>query len=166
MRHPQRFLMTVFAFCLYCSLLAIDGRLFFPAQVAGASFFVALARFGFSSLVALLFLAVGSLAWFYARQRLVGWLFFGFCLAMMATFAVQTVAAPDVTNSLPLSLISHMGSALALALFSALLLVFPHHYFTREHDPKTRLLLRGYLVIVLCLCLLVCGYALVSYKLP
>lgn len=85
-------------------------------------------RFGFSALVAALFLAVGALVWAYAFQRQVAAVLFALSLAVMATYAVQTGAG---AGDAVLSAVSTASSAFALALLSILLLIFPVNYLSR-----------------------------------
>src|SRR5713101_9418183 len=111
-----RLLAVVLALVIYFLLLSSEALRFLPQHVSDFSLF-----FGFSSLVALLFLAVGALVWLYARDRRVALLLFGFCVAMMVTFAGET----GTVNNDPLSsLIVFVSSGLALSLFAALLLFF------------------------------------------
>src|SRR5712671_1931667 len=77
--------------CIF--LLTVDGLRFFPQDLANSSsLFLTWARFGFSALVALMFLSVGALVWLYARSRNVALFLFCFSFTMMVTFAVQTGA--------------------------------------------------------------------------
>lgn len=120
-------------------------------------------RFGYSALVAGLFLAVGCLTFRYARARVVATLLFCFCLAMAATFAVQTGA---LENDPVLSAIGAAGSALALAPFAVLLLLFPRNYLTHPDGARRALLLRAYVVILVLLAVNAGLYALVHHLLP
>jgi len=101
-----------------------------------------LLEFSFSSLSAVLFLGIGTLAWLYARDRLVAYLFFGFCTAMMVTFIVETGA---VSHEGLFTLLGHLSSALAVMLFDLLLLLFPVNLFSVS-SPRVRwrVLLRLY----------------------
>jgi len=134
---------------LYVFLLLLDAARFFPYALTSLG--VNAIRFGYSALVAGLFLGVGSLVWWYARTRLVALLLFLFCLAMMATFTVQT-GALLVTDDPILSAIGASASALALAPFSILLLLFPRKYLaplTFHHRFNVlQLLLRSYVVLI------------------
>jgi signal transduction histidine kinase len=84
-----------------------------------------LVRFGFSALIALVYLAVGSLVWLFARQRGVARFLFCFSLAMMATFANETASG---TGNVLFATVTGMSSVAALALFAILLLIFPYDY--------------------------------------
>jgi signal transduction histidine kinase len=138
---------------IYLLLLAVDGLRFFPYETShNVSLLLAWLSFGFSELVALLFLAVGALVWLYTRNRLVALVLFGFTFAMMTTFAMQT---GDTSGDPLLSTISVISGALALLLFATLLLLFPRNHFAlsgdqhRSHREQNNiLLLRGYLVVL------------------
>src|SRR5260370_5859213 len=88
-----RFLIIVVAFIVYFFLLDIGGLRFFPSAGVNAA---SLASFwfllGFSALISLMFLAIGSLVWLFARDRRVALLFFFFSFTMMMTFSVETWA--------------------------------------------------------------------------
>src|SRR5713226_1234580 len=142
-----RLLAVVLALVIYFLLLSSEVFRFLPRHVSN---FILL--FGFSSLVALLFLAVGALVWLYARDRRVALLLFGFCVAMMVTFAGET---GSVYNDPLSSLIVFVSSGLALSLFAALLLFFPRDYFSaglrsgnRPGRRYSSFLLRGYAIVL------------------
>lgn len=84
-----------------------------------------LARFGFSAFTALVYLAVGSLVWLFARQRRVSLLLFGFSLAMAVTFANETAGGPHVAWFAAATGVSVVA---ALATLAILLLSFPYNY--------------------------------------
>ena len=170
-----RLLAVLLATLIYFLLLAVDAMRFFPQIEANSSVPVpAWARFGFSALVALLFLAVGSLVWIYARNRLVALLLFGSSFSMMVTFAVETGA---VLNEPHLSAIGQIGSALAILLFSALLMLFPKNYLSSSsqagtlsgdrrqssRQPYYVLILRVYLTVLVLLCTIPVLRAVLSY---
>jgi len=117
-----RLLAVLLVTLIYFLLLAVDALRFFPYHMTTLSW----VQYGFSAFVALLFLAVGTLVWLYARDRLVALLLFGFSFTTMMTFAVETGA---VLNDPLLSLIGNTSSALAVLLFPVLLLFFPQNYF-------------------------------------
>lgn len=152
-----RLLTVLLALLIYFLLLTVDGLRFFPQGVGGSSFLLWL-RFGFSALVALLFLAIGTLVWLYARNRQVALLLFCFTFTMMAAFAVETGASSD--DSL-LSAIGDMSSVLSVFLFALLLLFFPKSYLSSSavsrEEPQlyqrhpTTLLLRGYVAMLVSL---------------
>src|SRR6266568_3631600 len=152
---PGRLLTILIAVTSYLGLLIVDGVLFFPTQRPGI---LPWARFGFSEFVALLFLAVGTLVWLYARDRLVARTLFGFCYFMMSIFAVQTMAASDVNDTSLISAFSHASSALSLTLLAILLLDFAYHgkFATWLHTLQD-----GYYVLALLGCLTTVG---ISYR--
>ncbi|WP_126630348.1 sensor histidine kinase [Dictyobacter alpinus] len=79
-------------------------------------------RLGLSEFTALSFLAVGSLVWYYANNRLVAVLLFGFCFSLMGVFTVEMGAALDIFL---FSLITSLLSILAASFLASMLLVFP-----------------------------------------
>ena len=83
---------------------------------------------------------------------------------MMSIFAVQTMAASDVNDTSLISTFSHASSALSLALLAILLLVFPYDLFlSTGRSRNTRLLLRGYLAVLLFSSILIVAYALLDF---
>ncbi len=150
----RRLLTVLLALLVYSLLLTVDGLRFFPQKVVESSFLLWL-RFGFSALVALLFLAIGTLVWLYARNRHVALLLFCFTFTMMVAFAVETGASSD--DSL-LSAIGDMSSVLSVFLFALLLLFFPKSYLSSSavsgEKPQlyqrhySTLLLRGYIAVL------------------
>ncbi|MEO7018651.1 MAG: ATP-binding protein [Ktedonobacteraceae bacterium] len=118
-----RWLLILAAVSLCVSLLVLDALNFFPQ--GGNMSPVNLARFGFSAFTALIYLAVGSLVWLFARQRHVARLLFCFSLAMMVTFANET--ASSLHNPL-FTTATGISGVIALASFALLLLIFPYDY--------------------------------------
>src|SRR5712692_150156 len=88
-----RLLIIFIAFILYFFLLDIGGLRFIPSTNVNAA---SLASFwfllGFSALISLMFLAVGSLVWLFARDRRVALLLFCWSCTTMITFVVETGA--------------------------------------------------------------------------
>ena len=177
-------LLTIFAAVVcFIALLSLDASHYFPPALASnaSSPWLPWLHFGFSTFVALIFLAVGTLVWLYTRRRLVAALLFGFSFAMMATFAVQTNAALAKSNHF-LICVGLGASAVALLLFSALLLVFPRNflaYFIRFEVSETKQVLskrprqyylaiglRGYLAALVVLCAISVFFAIFYYLLP
>lgn len=130
-----RYAAATLALAAYVWLLGSDALYTFPQTLPASSFIVQLAEYGASALVAFLFLAVGVLAILYIRQRLVGLLLFAFSCLMMVTFTQETAA---VLNAPGPSLGTAVTSTLATYLLAALLLVFPHNYFTRRLEQVSR----------------------------
>ena len=84
-RRAGRWLLISVAAALGALLLVVNALDLFPQEDNLST--LSLIRFGFSALTALVYLAVGSLVWLFARQRGVARWLFGFSLAMMITFA-------------------------------------------------------------------------------
>lgn len=123
----SRFLLILLAGIGYVGLVCADALRFFPTQPETA-LALSWVRFGFSACVALLFFAVGALAWYATRNRLVARVLFGLCLSMMVSFALQTAAAAD--DAVPTA-VATIASHSGLALLAVLLLLFPHNAFVR-----------------------------------
>ena len=160
MRYPNwvrirsgRFLVILFAIIVYFALLYIGGLRFFPgSSVSDATLTTFWFRFGSSSLIALIFLAIGSLIWLFARDRLVALLLFCCSFTMMTTFLVETGAVIEAKFSLP-NFVSDISSELTLALFAIFLTLFPRNYFSYVLSKEKRYyLLRGYLTVAILLC--------------
>ena len=118
-----RLLVILLAVAFYICLVVVDGMRVFPHQltsnvVSGLPW----ASFGLSSFVALMFLAVGSLVWVYARNRSIALLLFSFSCTMMMTFAAQSGAS---LGDPLLSAIGAVGADLSLLLLAILLFSFP-----------------------------------------
>ena len=80
--------------------------------------------FGFSLSVALISLAVGSLIWFYSRNRQVSFLLFAFSSTMMIAFELETSASiTPLSNA-----ISGCASLASIVLLAVILLIFPKNY--------------------------------------
>src|SRR5579885_241799 len=124
--------------------------------------------FGFSSFVALLYVAVGLLVWLYGANRLVAGLLYAHSLCMSYTFIVLVGANQ---NDPLLSALSTSGSALALAFFYLLLLCFPRNVL-REALEKSgssnwrALALWGYTCLFLVVGGLAALFALPFYLFP
>src|ERR1700680_2219946 len=110
-----RFLIIFVAFIVYFVLLDIGGLRFFPVANENAA---SLASFwfllGFSALISLMFLAVGSLVWLFARDRHVALLLFCCSFTTMMTFCVEI---GSVKNKVVPSIIGGVSSLLTLAFF-------------------------------------------------
>lgn len=116
------------AFVVFCFLLSIGGLRFFPsANTTAASLTSFWLLLGFSSLISLMFLAVGSLVWLFARDRRVALLLFCCSFTMMMTFAVET---GSVQNEVVSSILSGVCGLLTLAFFAIFLLLFPRDYLS------------------------------------
>ena len=124
----RRLLIILLAIITYFLLLIVDALRYFPQFVSSnSSHWLPWMRFGFSAFVALLFLAVGTLVWLYARDRRVASLLFSFSFSMMVAFVVQTGA--NLGDSL-LSVVGGISSILSLLQLFVLLLLFPKNYLS------------------------------------
>jgi geranylgeranyl pyrophosphate synthase len=155
---PELYLLLGISYMTCILLLTVDGLHFFTRDLANSSSLsLTWTRFGFSALIASMFLAVGALIWLYARSRGVALFLFCFSFTMMVTFAVQTGGS---SGDPLLSSIGSASAALSLLLFATLLLLFPRNYFSLSshfyaennlqlgHRRNYASLLRGYLALV------------------
>ena len=126
----------VIALVVYFFLLAIGGLRFFPSATVNAA---SLASFwfllGFSALISLMFLAIGSLVWLFARDRRVALLLFCCSFTMMTTFSVEI---GSVKNDVVSSILGGVSSLLTLAFFAFFLLLFPRDNLSRLLSRKSR----------------------------
>src|SRR5437588_3407867 len=158
----RRLLIILLAIITYFFLLIVDALAYFPHFMSNSTpDWLPWMRFGFSSFIALLFLAVGTLVWLYARNRRVASLLFSFSFSMMVAFVVQTGA--NLGDSL-LSVVGGVSSILSLLQLSVLLLLFPKDYlslplqsnlqedaentFSAHFQHYYSLAVRGYLIIL------------------
>jgi signal transduction histidine kinase len=167
-----RLLAILLAISVYVLLLFIDGLRFFPHKFSSP---LTWTQFGFSALVALMFLAVGALVWLYARDRLVALLLFSFSFVTMVTFTVQTGGS---AGDPLLSSLGSASAALSLPLFAILLLFFPRNYFSaaaqlysEKHLQRGRrrnyiLLLRWYVSLLVLLGIVTTLHETLYYVLP
>ena len=130
----DRLLVILLAVVLYICLVILDSMTFFPYEfTSNAPVGLPWVVFGLSAFVALMFLAIGTLIWLYARDREVARLLFGFSCSMMVVFAVQTGAS---SGSNVLSAIGDTAAALSLLLLAILLFFFPKNLFSRSIPPE------------------------------
>ncbi len=131
----RRLCIVLLAVVAYALLLVMDASRFFPLYPEHTAFSLLFlwGRFGFSALVAFMFLAVGAFVWLYARDRSVATPLFCFACTMMVTFAVETAAVSNDALSLALA---GASSPLTFVLLLVLLLRFPKNYlaFSRMKD--------------------------------
>lgn len=146
-----RFLIIFIAFVVYCILLYLGELRFFPSAHANAaslsSFWLLL---GFSALISLMFLAVGSVVWLFARDRHVALLLFCCSFTTMMLFALEI---GSVQNDKVSSILDGVASSFTLAFLAIFLLLFPRDYLSRLLKrgnqrllPVKYYLVRGYLV--------------------
>lgn len=129
----KRLGVVIGALLCYFLLLLIDAVRTFSHGINTVSLLLWMC-FGSSVLIALLFLAVGSLVWYYARNRFIASLLFCFSFAMMTTFIVETGAT---ANDPLLSALGSGSGQFALFLLAVLLLSFPRNYLTLFVPGKT-----------------------------
>ena len=155
------------------SLLVVNALTFFTQ---GGNFSaLGLARFGFSALTALVYLAVGSLVFLFAHQRRVAQLLFCFALAMTVTFANETVS---VGHAPWFAALTGISGVVALASFALLLLIFPYDYLAASHAKRQQKQKRGklgpltgmYISVHLVFAVLITAYTvarnILAYQLP
>lgn len=120
-----RLLMIVSASLAFCFFVAIDGikTYYYTRMHSSPAIWL---YFSGSLLTALMFLVVGSLVWYYARDRLAAIFLYGFCSMMMIVFIVQTGATYNDTF---LSCVGRTAAVVAIPLLVALLFSFPKNYF-------------------------------------
>ncbi len=147
-----RLLILFAALIVYFFLLDIGGLRFFPSNGNAASLALFWLLLGFSALIALMFLAVGSLIWLFSRDRRVAFLLFCCSFTMMMTFCVEI---GSVKNDVISSILSGISSLLTLALFAIFLLLFPRDYLSqllsrknRRLQPKKYRVVQAYLVTI------------------
>lgn len=129
-----RLLVIVLALALYICLVIVDGMLSLPYEfTSNTSVWLPWMIFGFPAFVALMFLAVSTLVWLYARDRSLARLLFGFSCSMMVVFAVQTGAN---SGSGVLLDIGDTAATLALLLLAVLLFFFPKNLFSPAIPPE------------------------------
>ncbi len=84
--------------------------------------------FGFSLTIALIFLVIGSLIWFYSRDRQVAFLLFAFSCSMMVAFELEAVTTTVTRDTYFLTSIASFASLFAVFLFCTILIVFPKNH--------------------------------------
>ena len=125
----NRLVVIFFVVLLYIGLAFADAQQTFSHSTA----FHALAlpiwlSFGFSLSIALIFLAVGSIIWFYSRNRQVAFLLFAVSCTMMVAFELETSASIGLPDTRLSNTISDLASLIAIFLFAAILLIFPKNH--------------------------------------
>jgi signal transduction histidine kinase len=132
----RRLLIIFIAFIIYFFLLDIGELRFFPlAGVNAASLASFWFLLGFSVLISLMFLAVGSLVWLFARDRRVALLLFCCSFTAMMIFALE---AGSVKNDIVSSILAGVASSFALAFLAIFLLLFPRDYLSRMLSRENR----------------------------
>ncbi len=139
----NRLVVIFVAVMIYLALAIFDGRLTYSCQEALRNSVIPIwIAFGFSLSVALIFLAVGSLTWFYSRNRQVSFLLFIFSCAIMVAFELETsssIVSPDTRLA---STIASTSSSFAIVLFAIILLVFPKNHLTTSSATSSKIWLQ------------------------
>ena len=152
----NRLLAVSLATLMFCLLVSIQTPLVF--QQGATSIFQQVllwCQFCVTALVGLVFLVVGGLVWLYASDRRVALVLFGFCSAMMLTFAALSGGLIGSGWLFWLiNTISSVGTILSVPLLALFLLLFPKT--PSSSGPRSGLspLLRGYLSCLCAACLL------------
>ncbi len=132
------------AVIVYLSLAFFDAEQTFSNPIALHGLVVLIwLLFGFSLFVALIFLAVVSLTWFYSRDRQVSFLLFIFSCGVMVAFELETASLIGLSDTRLASTTSSIASSVAITLLSAILLVFPKNYLVLPKAILSRQWLRG-----------------------
>ncbi len=136
----NRLVVIIVAVIIYINLGFIDAVYTFPhIENTKTSVLPLWLSFGFSLSVALIFLAVGSVIWFYSRDRQVSLLLFIFTFMMMIAFELETGSVSGLPNVHILTILSGFASISALILFAIILLIFPKNHLVlsdKEHSKK------------------------------
>jgi len=130
-RKWHRLLVIIAACCLYLVMAMLDAARFLPHYHDTVSSL----QYGFSILLAGLFLVIGSLVWLYAYKRLVAFIFFGFSFTMMLVFEVETAA---VIGDPLLQAIGVIISPFSIFTLFFLLLLFPRNQFSSPAERGGR----------------------------
>ena len=132
---------------------------------------------GVSLFIALIFLLVGSLVWFYAQERKVALLLGTFCYVSMMPFELESASLIDTSGKSWLTLISHVSSLSAIFLLTLLLLTFPKNFFALARSVEQRpnnmsmfginiSFLYGYIALIFSLFFLIIAYFIFIYFAP
>ncbi len=125
----NRLLVIVGVVLIYIILAFIDVKQTFSYVTSGRSFVLPLwLSFGFSLSVALIFLVVGSLIWFYSQDRRVSFLLFLFSCSTMVVFELETATSISLIGNQSLNTLSSIATSLSFFLFAVLLLIFPKNH--------------------------------------
>lgn len=153
----RRLIVISIAVLLYIALAVLDTRQTFSHPIALQHLIIpASISFGFSLSVALIFLAVGSVTWFYSRDRQVSFLLFIFSSVIMVAFELETSSLVGGSNTRLLGAIANLASLTAIPLFALILLIFPKDFLTLSLKILTRnrlhnipLVLRYYIFLLI-----------------
>ena len=173
--------MIVFAaVATYTALAIADSKYTFSFKATSTVFpLPTFISFGISLFIALIFLLVGSLVWYYARDRKVALLLCSFCYVSMMPFELETSALVDTSGRSWVTLLSHLSSTSVIFLLALLLLTFPKNFFplsrlntstqTESSDktfPPDGFFIRAYTTCIFPLFFLTLLYFLTVYFFP
>jgi len=134
----KRLFAIIIVFLLYISLAILDGEQTFTYIPAAQPLPLWIA-FGFSLSVSLIFFAVGSLIWFYSRNRQVASLLFSFTSVAMIAFELETASSITTAEMHIAIVISSFASVLSIVLFAVILLVFPKDHLKSPAQKSTKI---------------------------
>ena len=179
-RKTSRVIVIVMAVIVYAILAVANGEYTFSHTTTLLPFsFPITISLGFSLFIALTYLLIGSLVWFYARNRNISLLLCILCYISMIPFELETASLVDASGTSWLTLISHVSSTFAIFLLAILLLIFPKNFFlssclfgqkqTQQHARTFKLCLSfvdGYTFCIFFLFLLTIAYFIFMYITP
>ena len=123
------------AFVVYVVLAIANEKFTFSHSISSVSLTLpTITALGASTFIALIFLLVGSLVWFYARERKIALLLCAFCYISMIPFELETASLADASGKEWVTLLSHLSSTSVIFLLTILLLNFPKNFFTASHS--------------------------------
>ncbi len=169
----KRALVVFFALILYSALLFASAEYTFHYSRNSASLLL-WGSFGFSAFTGLIFLAVGSLVWIYAKERKVAFTLFSLSLTMMMAIVIRDAAGLEANGFGIFTVLSNFSSFYAIALFSWLLLLFPINYLAiSETETKlpsskiitsrTKIWLQAYIILTFTAATLMALYTIYVY---
>jgi len=139
----KRLSAILIVFLLYINLAIMDGMQAFAHTPAVQPLPLWIA-FGFSLSVALIFFAVGSLIWFYSRNRQVASLLFFFTSVAMIAFELEIASSATTPEAHIVIAISGLASVLSIVLFAVILLVFPKDHLKSSTQKSTKIWIYGF----------------------
>ncbi len=140
----NRLIVIFIAIVVYIALAFIDALQTFSHPTALHNLALPIwLSFGFSLSVALIFLAVGSLTWFYSRNRQVSFLLFIYSSVNVIAFELETSSYIGLPDTRLASIISSIAGSAAITLLAAVLLVFPKDYLMFSPATLSRSWLRN-----------------------
>lgn len=109
----NRLVFILVSVAVYIALAFIDAKqTFLHAATVHPFILPTWLSFGFSLSVALIFLAVGSLVWFYSQDRQVSFLLFLFSCSTMVAFELETATSTELVSNHLLNTLSGVATSL------------------------------------------------------